>query len=69
MASGFIWQMNIENYLKAGGLAKDQFSWLGGGDICQWDTSTVGIGTQHNLNTETRCWKEPKKKSVLPEDS
>lgn len=30
MASGFIWQMNIENYLKAGGLAKDQFSWLGG---------------------------------------
>ena len=31
MASGFIWQMNIENYLKAGGLAKDQFSWLGGG--------------------------------------
>lgn len=50
MASGFIWQMNTETSLKAGGLkncqAKDQFSGGEGGDICQWDTRKVGIGTQ-----------------------
>lgn len=54
--------MNIETSLKAGGLencqAKDQFS---GGQIFVSEIPVVGVGTQHNLNTETRYLKEPKK--------